>query len=101
MLMCWPCHSAFHCDLRLARAGALNQRLKHHLQRHGLYAKESFHGVRRGRMQHKCHEEGATLEAVGALALINSPEIVQRYVDRGRHQARITQHERKRMKALA
>ena len=54
-----------------------------------LYAYESFHGVRRGRMQHRHHVDGVSLEAVGDLAVIKSRDIVQRYVDRGRHQARI------------
>ena len=70
-------------------AGALNQRLKHHLQRNNIFNHESFHGVRRGHMQHQHHLQGLSLEAVGDRALIKSREIVQRYVDRGRHQARI------------
>ena len=40
-------------------------------------------------MQHKHRLLGASLEAVGDSALIKSKEIVQRYVDRGRHQARV------------
>ena len=54
-----------------------------------MYNHESFHGVRRGRMQHRHHSLGASLEAVGDSALIKSKEIVQRYVDHGRHQARL------------
>ena len=49
-------------------------------------------------MQQRCHVEGASLETVGNLALIKSPEIVQRYIDRGRHQARLQQHTLKRQK---
>jgi len=66
-----------------ASSGALNQRFKQHLQRCGLYAGETLHGVRRGTMQ-AAHQAGASVDTVGATALQVTSAVTRMYLDTSR-----------------
>ena len=66
-------------------AAALTQRLVGHLQRRGMYEGESAYSLKRGGMQHAFYVGGQTLAAVGEAADIDTPAVVQLYLDPKRH----------------
>ncbi len=73
---------------QLMCSSSIGKRLQKHLQGAGLYAGESNHGFRRGRMQH-CATQGMSASSIGTLAQISTPAIVARYLDTTRHTPRL------------
>lgn len=69
-------------------SSSIGKRLQKHLQDDGLYAGESNHGFRRGRMRH-CAAQGMAASSIGTLAQISTPAIVARYLDTSRHTPRL------------
>ena len=65
---------------QLMCSSSIGKHLQKHLQDAGLYADESNHGFRRGRMQH-CATQGMAASSIGILAQISTPAIVARYLN--------------------
>lgn len=59
---------------------AINERLQAHLAAGSLFAGESAHGIWRGRLQHD-HANGPSLLQLSALGQIQTPDVLQRYLD--------------------
>lgn len=66
-------------------SSAMGNRLVQHLQRLGLYAGESLYSIKRGSMQHAYHVEGRSLATIGEAADVETPQVVQLYLDPNRH----------------
>lgn len=66
-------------------AAALTQRLVLHLRRLHLYEGESAYSLKRGGMQHAFFVGGQPLAAIGEAADIDTPAVLQLYLDPSRH----------------
>ena len=74
-------------------SSALGKTVRKHLEAAGLYAGESSHGFRRGRMQASV-AQGLSKEAVGEQAMIKTASVVAKYVSTTRHHPRLERHQR-------
>jgi hypothetical protein len=66
-------------------SSAMTKRVVGHLQRLHLYAGETVYSLKRGSMQYSFYVQGRTMEAIGEAADIDTPAVVQLYLDPHRH----------------
>eukprot|EP00878_Enallax_costatus_P003423 GHUV01003634.1.p2 GENE.GHUV01003634.1~~GHUV01003634.1.p2 ORF type:complete len:408 (-),score=155.96 GHUV01003634.1:5007-6095(-) len=64
---------------------AMGSRLVMHLKRLGLYEGESLYSIKRGAMQNEFFVNGCSMQAIGEAADIDTPTVVQMYLDPERH----------------
>ena len=83
-------HDGFDSD-RAMSSGALNRRLRTHLQQLGDWHGESLHGIRRGSTQHAYAEGEQDIGALARKRLWAQTESLEAYLHVTRHKQRLTE----------